>query len=334
MALAWEWLLPEGMSREEVERLNGEKQAQILREVWPETPMPYLNFRTPAQAARDGNAEVPLRAALLQHEQGRGPAKGFDFGPLRERLGIPAEPAVDAETIDVDRLPLARFEQVDPAKLADEKLVRYLERARRAMLIGPIEAAARAIIDRPALLGQGQVDSVSIHADLASFADARGDRAEAQSWIDRGRQADSPARRAQNAPLWDMIEVRLKARADRPETWVPELAVVMERYAGDQVANQVILMNLVEMGLVRMEPNPDSREDILLDSRPLQALLAEYGPRVTTSSGRLGVSATRPEVWTPGGPGSGSGGALWTPGSAAGPAPGGAEKPKLIIPGR
>ena len=234
--------------------------------------------------------------------------------------------------MDVDRLPLARFDAIEPAKLDDEKLVRYLERARRAMLIREIEAAALAIVARPELLSSGKVDPVSLHADLASFADARGDRAEAQSWIDRGRQADSPSQKGQNAPLWDMIEVRLKARADRPESWVPELAVVMERYAGDQVANQVILMNLVEMGLVRMQPNPDSREDILLDSRPLQQLLAEYGPRVTTSSGRLGVSATKPEVWTPGGPASGGGGGLWTPGSGSG-APAG-EKPKLIIPGR
>ncbi len=130
-----------------------------------------------------------------------------------------------------------------------------------------------------------------------------------------------------------MIEVRLKARSERPEVWVPELAIVLERYGQDPNANQVILMNLVELGLVRISPNPDNPEDILLDSRPLQAVLAEYGPRVTTASGRLGVSATKPDLWTPGGPASGSGGGLWTPGSGTGNQPPG-EKPKLIIPGR
>lgn len=335
LAMAWEWLTPEGMTAAEADRLTSEKQAQILREVWPETPMPYLNFRTPAQAARDGNAEVPLRAALLQHEQGYGRHEPRpDFAPIRERLGIPPEPTIDPETVDVASLPLARLGSLAPGRLDDRKLVLYLQRARRAMLVEAIEAAALAIVARPALFEGGLVDHVSIHADLASFADGRGDREEAQSWIDRGRQADSPAQRGQNAPLWDMIEVRLRARTDAPEAWVPELAVIMERYSHDPTANQVILLNLVEMGLVRMQPNPDSREDILLDSRPLQALLAEYGPRVTTSSGRLGVSATRPEVWTPGGPASGSGGGLWTPGAGAGPATGGGDKPKLIIPGR
>ena len=48
-------------------------------------------------------------------------------------------------------------------------------------------------------------------------------------------------------------------------------AIVLERYGQDPNANQVILMNLVELGLVRISPNPDNPEDILLDSRPLQA---------------------------------------------------------------
>ena len=131
-----------------------------------------------------------------------------------------------------------------------------------------------------------------------------------------------------------MIEVRLKARSERPEAWVPELAVVLERYAQDPSANQVILMNLVEMGLVRMAPNPDNPEDILLDSRPLQAVLAEYGPRVTTASGRLGVSATKPDLWTPGGPAAGVRRRPLDPRLRAPGDPPGGDKPKLIIPGR
>ncbi len=99
-----------------------------------------------------------------------------------------------------------------------------------------------------------------------------------------------------------MLEVRLQARIERPEAWVPELAIVLERYAQEPNANQVILMNLVEMGLVQVQPNPDNPDDVLLDSRPLQAVMAEFGPRVTTASGRLGVSATKPDLWTPGGP--------------------------------
>ncbi len=48
-----------------------------------------------------------------------------------------------------------------------------------------------------------------------------------------------------------------------------------------------------------MEPHPDGSGRLMLDTRPLQALLEEYGPRVTTASGRLGVSAAKPESGPP-----------------------------------
>ena len=334
LALVWEWLYPAGMDPKQAERLDAEQRVWMLRDVWPKTPMPFLHSRTPEQAAGQPDAALPLRAALCQYEQDLELEKaGLDFADLRRRLKVEAEPALDPASLEVAWVPLARLAAVPADQLNDEKLVQYYRRVRRAMLAPAMEAAALAIAARPALFEQGKVESVSVFTDLASLASARGEKAEAQAYLDRGRQADSPARKGPNAPLWDMIEVRLKARSEPPETWVPDLAVVLERYASDPMANQVILMNLVEIGLVRMSPNPDNPEDILLDSRPLQAVLAEYGPRVTTASGRLGVSATKPDLWTPGGPASGAGGGLWTPGSGSTGHPPG-DKPKLIIPGR
>jgi hypothetical protein len=248
-------------------------------------------------------------------------------------LNIAAEPAIDPATVDLSRLALGRFHNVPADQLDDDRLIDFYRRSRRAMLSESLEAAARAIVARPSLFEQAKIDPVSVFSDLSSLATARGEKAEAQAFIAQGRLADAPSRRAMNAPLWDMIEVRQKARTEPPEVWVPELAIVLERYAQEPSANQVILLNLVELGLIRLSPNPDSPQDVLVDSRPLQAVLAEYGPRVTTASGRLGVSATKPEVWTPGGPAGGSTGGIWTPGS--GPAnPQGGDKPKLILPGR
>jgi hypothetical protein len=133
-----------------------------------------------------------------------------------------------------------------------------------------------------------------------------------------------------------MIEIKLRARLEPPEKWVPELAVVLNRYREDKVANEAVVMSLIDMGLLRLVAPADRPDQIAVDSRPLQALLAEYGPRVTTATGEPGVAASRGTIWTPGG--STGGGGIWTPGSAAAPAPGagsaGAEKPKLIIPGR
>ena len=158
----------------------------------------------------------------------------------------------------------------------------------------------------------------------------RGETAEAFTWIRRGRQADPASRRAANAPMWDMLEVRLRAQTEEPGTWVPELAVILERHGENPEANQMIMLNLMEMGLINVAPNPDRPDDILVDTRALQMLLTEYGPRVTTAAGRLGVSATRGGIWTPGS--ETGGGGIWTPGSGAGGSSAGGEKPKLIIP--
>src|SRR5262249_7470300 len=154
-------------------------------------------------------------------------------------------------------------------------------------------------------------------------------------WIGRGRQADPASARASNAPAWDMLEIQLKARSEPPETWVPELAVVLDRHGRDPAANEKVVMALVEMGLIRLVAREESPEALMPAPRPLQALMTEYGPRVTTASGDLGVSAARGEIWTPGSA-TGGGGTIWTPGSGSSPAPSvpGGEKSKLIIPGR
>ncbi len=260
---------------------------------------------------------------------------GLDLVALRARLNLPPEPPIDPATVDLSRLSFGRYNSIKPDQLDDDRLIEFYRRSRRIILAESLEAAARAIIARPALFEQAKIEPVSVYADLSTMAISRGDKAEAKSLIAQGRQADLPSRKALNAPLWDMIEVRQLARTEPPETWVPELAIILERYEKEPAASQILILNLVELGLVQISPNPDDPQDVLLDTRPLQAVMAEYGPRVTTSSGRLGVSATKPEVWTPGSPGAGSTGGIWTPGSGSGPAnPPGGDKPKLIIPGR
>ena len=159
---------------------------------------------------------------------------------------------------------------------------------------------------------------------------------EAFDWVRRGRESDPSPR---DAVRWDFLDVRLRTRSEKPEDWVPHLAMILDRTREDRESATLVLSNLVEMGLnYRTEPNPDEPGQVLLDTRPLQSVLAQFGPKITTASGRLGVSATRGEiVWTPGGStGGGSAqGGIWTPGSGSGqsPPPGG-DKPKLILPGR
>jgi tetratricopeptide (TPR) repeat protein len=334
LALMWEWLLPPDIDMESGKRLTREQGAYLLREVWPKTPHPSLRGQTPLQAAASGDAEVPLRAALLSFEQSREDmCVGFDFSSLRRRLNLPDEPEVDPETVDVETLHLARFPYVPAAQLSDERLAVFYRRARQFGLAPALRTAALALSERPAAMALLKEGPLTVYSDLASLAAADRKNKESAEWLRRGRQSDPPAQRAANAPHWDMLELRLLTRSQPPEAWVPELAVIMERHGQDREALNVVMMNLVDMGLLQLAPNPDQPGEMFIDSRPLQAVLATYGPRVTTSSGRLGVSATKPEIWTPGGGPSTGGGGLYVPGSGA---PSGSEggPSKLILPGR
>jgi hypothetical protein len=330
IALSWEWSLPDNVEPDLQQRLSAEQSEKVIRDVWPNTPHPALRGRTPLQAARTGDAVVPLRAAVFQLEFTRQAwSQAFDFASLRAQLKIGPEPAIDPETVDLSTLHLARLALVPAESLSNAKLGVLYRTSRRYGLEAVMVQASRLLIERPGATDGLQIAAVHLYADLARFAFSRGNSAEGLDWITRGRKADALAKQVANAPYWDLLELRFHASSLPPERWVPELAVILERYRDNEPATQLILSSLVEMGLIEVTPHPDHPGEQLLDSRPLAALLAEYGPRVTTASGQLGVSAAKPEIWTPGAK-TGAPSAIWTPGSAAAADP----AKKVIITGR
>jgi tetratricopeptide (TPR) repeat protein len=333
LALVWTWLLPPTDDRKEIDRIQADRALHLINELWTKTPNQAFRGRTPLQAAAAGDSEVPLRAAIWQFERGHALATTpAGFAPIRERLHIGPEPEIDPETVDVGTLHVARLGQVPVERLSDEQLGTLYLRASEWAVHDAHERATRALIARPGAAAKSGIGSSILYSDLANVADSRGEHAEALEWVRRGRQADPAEVRAGNAPAWDFLEFKLKATHEEPEVFVPELQAIMERYGGNQDAMQIIMSGLFELGLLRAEPDPDHPGQLLMDARPLKLLLQRYGPKIATSSGRIGVSATKPEIWTPGGAGStaaGSPGAIWTPGAGApapGPSPAGTSK--------
>jgi hypothetical protein len=92
-----------------------------------------------------------------------------------------------------------------------------------------------------------------------------------------------------------------------------------------------VFFRLINLGLIQVAVDPKHPDQMMLDTRVLESYLSRFGPRVTTSTGELAVSASRTEIWTPQ-----SGGGqppVWTPPSAA-PVPKGQGKSPIIITGR
>jgi tetratricopeptide (TPR) repeat protein len=332
--LSWNWSVPKDLSDEESDRLNREQGARIIREVWPDTPMPYLHRRTPRQVAGHPNAEVPLRAAVLHYQVSSREASSLvDWDQLRAELKIPREPEIDPATIDVEAIHLSRLEFVPCDRLDDSRLEALYLRAGRFGLAEPQYRAALAIAERPGFCSRSRIPEAKLFGELALHAAREEKREEAVEWLRRGRAEEPAATRALLTPAWEMHELQIRMMFDQPEDWVPDLAVILERYTDNQIASQIINSRLVNLGLLRMVTDPNRPGETLVDPSPLEFLLRRFGPRVKTASGYLGVSATKGEIWTPESASGGSSG-LWTPGSEVPGASSGADRPRLILPGQ
>jgi hypothetical protein len=243
-------------------------------------------------------------------------------------LGVPPEPSIDPVTAQIDRVPLGRLKLLPFSQLDDDRLVELYAKARQFNLPDVTDQVALEIVRRANVIASDKVDCRQVYSDLAMAAVAQQDRSAALEWTRRGRAADEPRKQPDGPAFWDMLAVQITSLFDPLEQWVPELSVMLERHGKNEKAGGVIMSQLLEMGLVQPVSHPDRPGEIMIDTRPLQQLLDLYGPKVTTSSGYLGVSATRGEIWTPERAATGS--SIWTPGSDVGT--GTSEKPRIIVP--
>ena len=214
-------------------------------------------------------------------------------------------------------------------RLNEDSLIKLYLRAQEWGLFDVVLKAAHELVDRPDSTSSGELDIRLLYASLAQESAGLRDRAGALEWIRRGRTAQGLARRPEDSAFWDMIEIQIRASFDALDAWVPDLAVILERYGENEQASGVVTTRLIEMGLLRLVSSPERPGEVMIDPRLLQQLISRYGPKVTTSAGYLGVSATRGEIWTPQSAAQGS--TIWTPGSER-ESSGSGEK-RLILPG-
>jgi tetratricopeptide (TPR) repeat protein len=334
LGLSWRWQLPEGLADDEAERLNNEQIAHIVRDLWPETCHPALRWRTPTRAVRAGDSAIPLRAAVFQLEEtAEGWVDQIDWNAFRAKLNLEPEPPIDPDRVDIDELPLSRLTRIPLDRIDDDRILALYRRARDWGARAVVGRLARLIDARPALMVKGKIDPTILYGELALEAASRRDRAEAKRWLARGIEADPPLKRSANALTWEMIDLQVQMVLDAPEVWVPSLAVILERYRNNQEATSAVILRLINLGLVQVVQDPNRPDQMALDTRILEHYLTQYGPRVTTASGQLGVAASRGEIWTPeSAAGGGAGAPIWTPGAPTPPAAGGG-KPSIIVTG-
>ncbi len=189
LALFWRSQIPAGISKQESEHLAREQAAFLLREVWPRTVHPALKRRTPLEAAKAGDSETALRAAVRVLELAD--THGFEaaqWNELREKLKLRPEPMVDPDRTDLDQVHLSRLSLIPLSRLDDEELLALYQRCRDWHVRAVMNRVARFLIaERPSILEKVNVPATTIYSDLALEAAAAGERAEAERWLARSR---------------------------------------------------------------------------------------------------------------------------------------------------
>ena len=332
LALAVRSMVPAGLSAEDDARLRREQSDYIISEIWTKTPHPLLRRRTPLQAAQAGDSETFLRASVRRMEGAYdSPEQVLDWNELRAKLRVSAEPPIDPETVEFDGLHLSRVPLVPIDRLNDERLVALYRFSVKWGLRRVRNQVSRLLDERPSLLATAEVDVIKLYGELALEAAQEGEREQAEAWLEKGKQSESRQKRSGHLLRWELVGLQVKMIMDPPDVWVPVLAVMLDRCRGNQEATSKFLLGLVSLGLVQAGVDPKRPDQLILDTRILEQYLKQYGPRVTTASGELGVAASQGEIWTP--ESSGTASPIWTPGSPAASTRT-AEKSKLILPGQ
>ena len=294
-----EWRIPRTASPDDRQRLSVELREQAVEQRWPVTAMPNLDGKTPTEAASEGNKyQAILLASILNLElQAEDTQWDHDFNALRKKLNLPTREPIDANTVDLERLPVHRLSLIDAKVLDDEQLLTVYRRAYAVMAVHPLRSIALEVISRETLDERiDKVEAYDILSDVATNTD------EALSYLDKARKLATADGESPAAWLIDELEIRLlRGEADK---FVHLLKEIQTRYIKEPGIAPALVETLSRYGLV----TPDGR---------LMMPVANDGNELQPT----GAEANTGGVWTPeaGSAGTDSGGEgkseskLWVP---------------------
>lgn len=289
------WRLPGDARAEQIAQWCNQFEEETLLNHWPRQPLPYLDGKSPEEAAGHPSFRVRLAAAvcLVEFWMERAGVR-MEGNRLRSRLGLPTLDPFELGQQPIETVPLARLDRVVVEKLPDEALLVGFRRAFTYHARRALRKFALAVADRPTLAGKEEQRRA-----LGVLAQTEEDTERALAYLDRAREADKAA--GQSCADWDLTE--LSARLQRGE--------------GDAA-----------LRLIEHLDRHHRREPGVVAA--LTNLLVRFG--VLRPDGRFAGEPAHeePAIVVPGQPGA-EPGKLWTPDSQTPPGPAG-QKPAIWTP--
>jgi hypothetical protein len=284
------WLLPGGISPQQLQALAAEHQRHALLQRWPQLKLGILGGKSPGEVAAQPACRVKLLAAvMLLSIWSEGGLGGFDFNQLRSQLELPTLLPIDPRQTPWEGLPLVRLSRVMVEELGDEALLLGYRRAVAFHVTAALRKFARAVIARPSLAGRGE--QLRAYRTLAESAE---DPEQALQYVDQGRKAAEAA--GQSSASWDLWELSLRFGLGDVSGAVRLVEHVQGQHVREPGVAEALTRILVQVGLLHPDGTP------AVPHRPPQAL--HPADELPTEPGKL---------WTPDSQQPGGKGKIWVP---------------------
>ena len=292
------WQLPPQTSATVRHQLIETRWRHLVDDVWFTAPQAALGGKSPAAAKDDPSLRIKLAAsayvldAIVQRLRGR-----LDFDGLLRQLNLAPPTPINPEGVTLSALSPMQLHRLPVSQLSDTQLV-YTQR--RATLVGHrrfVDAVLRELVARPQCLEQ--VDANRVFYNLVDIAQIDGRFGDAIAYSRQAKERVSKSKDQgafEQVLSWTVTEFAL--RAEQPEDpELPALYRLLAEYYAPKVPHVAVILEV------------------------FRQQHGEKLPWLRSSELLVGSSA--------GGGAAPSG--LWTPESAAAPAPSGG---KLWLPGQ
>jgi hypothetical protein len=295
--------LPSGVTAQQYKSLMEEEIRDIVMRRWANQPLSVLGDKSPTQASSDPNLKIPLLAAILGL-QILGEHKGWDqvdFNQLRTQLGLPVAEPIDPESVDVERLPLARLNRLIVDKLSDDGLITVYNRSVVKRFKNVIRRFGMEMVRRESL--DDRIDKAAVYGVMAQNAT---DQEQGLELVEKAKSTARAKGKSVAPYLLEELDLRLQQGNAREASRL--INVIQTQFAKDRTTQGRLLRLLAGYGLVRPDGLPVSRgepaEEVPVEAAVPEAAGASQGlwtpdSASSASPAREGES-DKPNIWLPG----------------------------------
>jgi tetratricopeptide (TPR) repeat protein len=293
------WAIPAGTSAPDMRRVREMVHDRSLRDTWIDTPLGWLDNKTPREAAAIPELKLKLRAAILVIEYSCEPALyDIDMDGLRRSLGVDPEPRIEANgRFELNRTSLGRLRYVRVDGLPTAVLKAYFDRACAFALPIAMGRSAAALVARAE--DRDQFDSNKAFHKLIESARRRSDQGAALKYVADARRFDAAAGLATEQPTWDIAEWEVSLDNDAPHEWAPRLAQLVKKMEANEEGTKELMLTLLRVGILRLVPHPSEPNRMILDGRMLEQILMRYSGPQSSTLDLTPVGGQPGKIWTP-----------------------------------